>query len=95
MDNTVDIQDERMLAVKRLRKKADFRIHLTGYVVVMAALVVTWALTTAPGFFWPAFPMLGWGIGVLFHGLDVFRREPTAEEIKREVGRLHHGGIGS
>ena len=35
-----------------------------AYVAVMLLLVGIWALTGA-GYFWPIWPMLGWGIGVL------------------------------
>ena len=37
------------------------------YVAVMALLVAIWALT-GMGYFWPIWPMLGWGIGVLADG---------------------------
>ncbi len=40
--------------------------HLRSYLMVMALLVAIWALTGA-GYFWPVWPMLGWGIGVLSH----------------------------
>jgi hypothetical protein len=38
--------------------------HVRAYVGVMLLLVAIWALTGA-GYFWPIWPMLGWGIGVL------------------------------
>ncbi len=50
-------------AVKRLKKKSDFRIHVLIYVMVNAFLVVIWAMTGSD-YFWPVFPMVGWGIGV-------------------------------
>ncbi len=40
--------------------------HVVKYLAVMAMLVVVWALTGA-GYFWPVWPMLGWGIGLLSH----------------------------
>jgi Domain of unknown function (DUF1707)/2TM domain len=40
------------------------RTHERTYVAVMALLVAIWALTDM-GYFWPIWPMLGWGIGVL------------------------------
>ena len=33
------------------------------YLAVSALLVAIWALTGA-GYFWPIWPMLGWGVGV-------------------------------
>ena len=38
--------------------------HVRAYVGTMLLLVAIWALTGA-GYFWPIWPMLGWGIGVL------------------------------
>jgi hypothetical protein len=38
-----------------------------AYVATMLLLVAVWALTGA-GYFWPIWPMLGWGIGVLADG---------------------------
>ena len=81
--------DARARAVARLKKKAEFRNHLLAYVVVNAALVVIWAMTGA-NFFWPVFPILGWGIGVAFHTWDTFSRQRiTEQKIQREMQRLH------
>jgi len=38
--------------------------HVRAYVSVSVMLVAIWALTGA-GYFWPVWPILGWGIGVL------------------------------
>jgi hypothetical protein len=41
------------------------------------------------GFFWPIFPILGWGIGVAASAWDVYGRKPISEdEIRREADRL-------
>ena len=47
----------------------DFRRHCLSYVMVMALLVAIWLLTSPGGYFWPVWPMLGWGIGLASHGL--------------------------
>jgi hypothetical protein len=78
----------RQQALKRLKKKRGFRTHLITYVSVNTLLVVIWAVTGAD-FFWPIFPILGWGIGVLLNAWDVYGRKPISEhEIAREVDRL-------
>ena len=74
-------------AVASLRKKRDFHAHVMTYVLVNAVLVVIWAMTGA-GYFWPVFPILGWGIGVFFNGWDVYARQPSEERIRRETERL-------
>ncbi len=77
-------------AVRHLKKRRDFRGHLLIYVSVNLFLVVIWAMTIGPdGFFWPVFPIVGWGIGVLANWWDVYHGEDfTEEDIKREMDRL-------
>ena len=48
------------------RARDDFRSHLRVFVAVQVLLVAIWALT-GMGYFWPVWPFLGWGIGVLSH----------------------------
>ena len=52
--------------------RAEFREHLRTYLGVMALLVVIWALT-GMGYFWPVWPALGWGIGIVSHAGSAFR----------------------
>lgn len=81
-------QELRERAVERLRKKSEFRAHLLSYVLVNGFLVIIWAITGA-SFFWPVFPIAGWGIGLVFHAWDVYRRQEYSEEqIQREIHRL-------
>ena len=54
-----------------------FRANATSYLLVMALLVAIWAITSPGGYFWPIWPMLGWGIGVAAHGLAE-RREQSS-----------------
>ena len=82
---------EREWAIKRIRAKRGFWTHLLAYVAVNAALVAIWALTFT-GYFWPIWPMLGWGIGVVAHGITVLvdPSEITEERIEREL-RVRRG----
>ena len=80
--------DLREQALRSLKKKRDFRSHVVVYVLVNALLIAIWAVTGA-GFFWPVFPLLGWGIAVAFNAWDVYGRRPISEEeIQREQERL-------
>lgn len=54
---------------RRERGEKSFKAHATSYLLVMALLVAIWLLTTPGGYFWPVWPMLGWGIGLASHGL--------------------------
>ncbi|GAA2742479.1 hypothetical protein GCM10009868_12610 [Terrabacter aerolatus] len=81
-------EDLRGRALGRLKKKADFRIHLLIYVLVNAMLVLIWAMTGA-AFFWPAFVLAGWGIGLVANAVDAYVvDEPTEQQIESEMERL-------
>ena len=56
--------------------------------LVNGFLIVLWATVAGGGFFWPMFPIAGWGIGLIFHAWDVYKAEPTEAEITREMERL-------
>jgi hypothetical protein len=76
-------------AIKRLKKRRDFHGHVLIYLMVNAFLVVIWAMTMPDGFFWPVFPIVGWGIGVVMNAWDVYFVEDFGEEdINREIERI-------
>jgi uncharacterized ion transporter superfamily protein YfcC len=92
IDNATREQALRDKAVRQLKKQRDFRGHLLIYVLVNAFLVVIWAVTSH-GFFWPIFPIVGWGIGVAMNAWDVYGRPEIGEEdIKHEMERLDKHG---
>jgi len=84
-------EDElRERAIRRLKKKRDLQGHLIVYVLVNTFIVIIWAVTGS-GFFWPIFPIVGWGIGVAMNAWDVYRSdEPDEAEIRREMEALKH-----
>jgi len=85
----VNTTDLRQLAIIRLRKRRALQAHLLAYVLVSLFLNAIWLLTNPGGFYWPMFPMFGWGIGVAFHIWSVFSPEvPPEERIDREMERL-------
>lgn len=53
----------------RRQVRSGIRGHLASYIGVNLGLIGIWAATTSPPThdFWPIFPMLGWGIGVVAH----------------------------
>jgi len=82
-----DQDDKRAAAVKRIEAKRAFRFHLALYLVVNLLLTVIWTLT-GRGYFWPIWPILGWGILIGFHGWAVYFQKPISEdEIRREMDR--------
>ena len=51
-------------------RRARTRNHVITYVTIMLFLIAIWAVTGA-GYFWPIWPILGWGIGVVLDVLHV------------------------
>jgi uncharacterized membrane protein len=45
-----------------------WKTHLGTYLSVNLMLVMIWLLTMPGGYFWPIWPMMGWGVGLASHG---------------------------
>jgi len=72
-------------AIKRIRAKRAFGLHATVYIAVNLLLFAVWALT-GRGYFWPIWPVFGWGVGLVVHYWTVFLHRPISEEeIRREM----------
>jgi len=81
-------EDElREQAVTELRKRREFSGHLLAYITVNTFLVVIWYLSGVD-FFWPAFPIFGWGIGLVFHASDVFSPAPSEASVRAAMDRI-------
>lgn len=80
------------LARKRLAALHAWRRHVGVYAAVMGLLVAIWLLTDPFGYFWPVWPMLGWGLGLVLHRLSIDGdRPPSQEEVDAEARRLARG----
>ena len=62
-------------AQKQVNEIKGFYGNLTSYIVVNLFLMFI-NLRYSPEHLWFFWPMLGWGIGVLFHGLKAFNYTP-------------------
>ncbi|MFC2056826.1 2TM domain-containing protein [Chloroflexota bacterium] len=80
-------------AKKRVKEKEGFYVHLALYICVNVFIIILWAFATDGGFPWFIFVLFGWGIGLVFHFLEVFvlkgklsgnAIEKEAEKIRRE-----------
>ena len=83
-------EDERELrqrAVRRLEAKRGLMAHALAYVMVNMLIIAIW-YTTSRGFFWPVFPIFGWGIGLAFNAWDVLWPAPGPARIEAEMERL-------
>ena len=64
-------QEAYQRAKKRVEAKFGLYIHLAVYIAVNILLIVI-NVSTSPDHFWFIWPLIGWGIGVVFHALKVF-----------------------
>ncbi len=67
-------------AKERVERIKGFYGNLISYCIVIPILIIVNVNTSKFQWFW--FAMLGWGIGVLFHGLETFGYGKTWEERK-------------
>jgi sensor histidine kinase YesM len=68
-------QDIYLKAQKRVDDIKGFYGNLTSFVVVNIGLMIL-NLLTSPGHLWFFYPFIGWGIGVVAHGMSVFNYMP-------------------
>jgi hypothetical protein len=59
-------------AKKRVEEIKGFYSHLIVYICVNAALAIIDLVTPPVGVYWFWWPLMGWGIGLFFHGMGVF-----------------------
>ena len=68
-------EDKYFLAKKKVGDIKGFYGNLASYVFVNAILIFV-NLYTSPEYLWFLWCIMGWGIGVIFHGLKVFGISP-------------------
>ncbi|MCL2386476.1 MAG: 2TM domain-containing protein [Defluviitaleaceae bacterium] len=84
-------------AKKRVEAKRGVMIHVGIYVAVCIFLVLLHLATDRGGYFWPIWPIMGWGLGVAIHAVSVFFSmfnfdsavEKEYHKIKQESGEVH------
>lgn len=86
-----DDDELRQLAIKRLSAKRGLVAHAIAYLMVNLLLVAVW-FTTGAHFFWPVFPLFGWGIGLAFNAWDVLWPGPGPHQVEAEMERLRRRG---
>jgi len=82
-----DSNDPREAAIRRIKMKKAAKGHIVVYVLVNALLVGIWA-TSNRGYFWPLWPMLGWGVGLAIHTWTAFGGGKISEgDVEREMAK--------
>ena len=81
------------IAKARVKKKSEFHSHLVTYLVTCGFLLAI-NLITSSDYLWAIWPFLGWGIGVVFHGLDAYGvigdKVREEEMIQKELEKMEH-----
>ncbi|EGR0775346.1 helix-turn-helix domain-containing protein [Vibrio cholerae] len=92
MSNDVKVTDEEQIVIDQVRAIKSFYSHLITYLVVIGFLFVL-NLFTSSDYIWAWWPALGWGIGVMNHGLnafevfDLFGAKWEKRQIEKRLGR--------
>jgi len=73
--NYSDEQNIYLKAQKRVEDMKGFYGNLTMYIIIISGLAIL-NLVTYPQHLWFLYPAIGWGIGVVIHGMSVFNYMP-------------------
>ena len=73
----------------RQNRKFGFHWHLWSYLITCGLLLLVNSLT--PGPWWFQWPVIGWGIGVLFHFQSVYY--PTARQVEKGLRKSPPSGV--
>ncbi|MDT5105395.1 MAG: hypothetical protein QOI25_2908 [Mycobacterium sp.] len=66
--------DPRRRAARQRAARMSVRLHLAGYLTMVVIVLTVWltvALSAGAWYFWPIWPILGAGIGVLGHAIPI------------------------
>lgn len=86
------VSGDEELAFRKVRAIKGFYVHAIQYVIV-CGILTTSNLVFMPRYFWAGWVMLGWGSGVLVHGLRVFEKIPflngnwERNQVEKYLGR--------
>lgn len=67
-------RDPRRREAKRAAARLSVRLHLAAYALMVVVVLTVWtavALSGGSTYFWPVWPILGAGIGVLGHAIPI------------------------
>jgi hypothetical protein len=81
-------------AKKRVEARFGFYIHLSVYIIVNILLIII-NLSTSAQYLWFKWPLIGWSIGIFFHGLGVFvfsggsalKERMIEKEMKKDISK--------
>jgi len=87
-----DERDEMLWKIAK--KRAAFKRSFSVYVFVNTFLIAVWYFSSGPGaYFWPVWPIIGWGFGILmqylaaYQGNNFFTDEEEYERLKHQQNK--------
>ena len=92
INQSSNVSNEEALALYHVKKVKGFYTHLIRFVVIMTFLFIL-NYMTSPHYIWAWWTLLGWGIGIIFHGLKVFNvinffgPEWEKKQVEKQLGR--------
>lgn len=94
VESSEPTHDVRQQAIKRLEAKRDFLAHVAIYIGVSVLLVAIWAWSGTNEFFWPAIPILAWGIfGIIPNWWTAYKQSGIPEDkIQAEIEKIQRQG---
>src|SRR5689334_9154278 len=85
---------------KMAKARVGFKVHAIVYVLVNLFLVGTWLFEDSEGlsngtggqYFWPIWPLMGWGLGLAIHGFMVYgpgsgMQQREEQKIRQQMGK--------
>ena len=88
----MEIEPKKDIALWQIAKqRAAFKIGFFTYVAINCLLLAIWYFTSGPNsYFWPIWPILGWGLGIVlqylkaYHATNVFSAEKEYKKLKQQ-----------
>ncbi|MFZ1528701.1 MAG: 2TM domain-containing protein [Ferruginibacter sp.] len=74
---------------QQAKARVDFKTHLTVYIIINSLLWLIWLFTAGVHTYpWPVWPTIGWGTGVIFNYLGVYK---AGNSVEKEYEKLKSG----
>ncbi|MGF1684691.1 2TM domain-containing protein [Photobacterium makurazakiensis] len=92
MNDELTVSSEEKKVIEQVREIKGFYSHLITYGLVITMLFVI-NFMTDPSYIWAWWPAMGWGIGIVSHGLSAFEvfnffgAEWEKRQIEKRLGR--------
>ncbi len=89
----MDAQQKDDLLWKLAKRRAGFKWSIAMYMTMNIFLTVLWFITTkGDAFFWPAWSICGWGMGMVYQYLNAYHLDglPGATEEYKKLKKQNH-----